>query len=132
MTLFFFSLDSTVSYCFLWLSCPRYAENLICALCRRFFYISFKPIKVHHQVKTLLWTLSSDEPAKQSSGVFTYANTVQRQKFHFVKNWNLIYEAPCRSLLLEDGSGLMTNILPADISEILLQTLRYSSYNKDA
>lgn len=77
MTLFS-PLGSAVSYYILWLACPRYAANPKCTVCRSFLYISFKPINVHHQAKTLLWTINSAQSAKQSSGVFTYTNSVQR------------------------------------------------------
>ena len=41
-------------------------------------------------------------------------------KFHFIENCNLIYEAPYVSLLLEDGSALVINIMPAAIPEEVL------------
>lgn len=88
--------------------------------CSSFLYDSFKSIQVHHQVKALNWTLSLGQSAKQSSGVFTYTNTVQMYKFHFIENWNLIYKVPCVSLLLEGGSALVMNILPAAIPEEVL------------
>lgn len=88
---------------------------------RSFLYDSFKSIQVHRQVKALnCWTLSLGQSAKQSSGVFTYTNTVQMYKFHFIENWNLIYKVPCISLLLEGGSALVINIMPAAIPEEVL------------
>lgn len=72
-------------------------------------------------MKTLHWTLSSVQSAKQSSGVFAHADTVQMSKFHSIENWNLIYEAPYISVLLEDGSALVINIMQIAIpGELLL------------
>jgi len=49
--------------------------------------------------------------------VFSLQNTVQMYKLGFIENWNLIYEAPYISLLLEDDSALKSNIMPAAIPD---------------
>lgn len=47
-------------------------------------------------------------------------------KFHCIKNWYSIYEAPYICLFLEDGSALVNNVMPAAIPEVQLQNLTHS------